>query len=186
VDHFHARQGFLCLRDGVRLLEKAVRHPYCKHGHGHVPDVPCVVVYLLWRRAGRGFVRQHENGPLSTRQQKKNGRSTSTCCHWPGIMDSHPGGVKSGGHRPRGRWNALSTSTTTTSGLKKNSSRSSLDELNEAALEWISEISVRTIGGLNETRNERFAHEKSFLTPLPKHSFDCRLPCRPGYQLRHW
>jgi hypothetical protein len=52
----------------------------------------------------------------------------------------------------------------------------SLDELNEAALEWISEISVRTIGGLNETRNERFAHEKSFLTPLPKHSFDCRTP----------
>jgi hypothetical protein len=52
----------------------------------------------------------------------------------------------------------------------------SLDELNEAALEWISEISVRTIGGLNESRNERFAHEKSFLTTLPKHSFDCRTP----------
>jgi transposase len=52
----------------------------------------------------------------------------------------------------------------------------SLDELNEAALEWIDEISVRTIGGLNESRNERFAHEKAFLTTLPKHSFDCRTP----------
>jgi transposase len=57
---------------------------------------------------------------------EENGRSTSTCCLWPGIMDSHPGGVKSGGHRPRGRWNALSTSTTTISGLKENSGRSAL------------------------------------------------------------
>jgi hypothetical protein len=62
----------------------------------------------------------------------------------------------------------------------------SLDELNEAALEWISEISTRTIGGLNESRNERFAHEKSFLTHYRSIALTAGLPCRPGYQLRHW
>jgi len=52
----------------------------------------------------------------------------------------------------------------------------SLDELNEAASHWLDEIGSRVVGRLNETRNERFSHEKKFLTPLPKAAFDCRTP----------
>jgi hypothetical protein len=51
-----------------------------------------------------------------------------------------------------------------------------LDELNEAVLEWIEMISDKAIGGLTESRKERFSHEKLFLTPLPQHAFDCRRP----------
>jgi transposase len=52
----------------------------------------------------------------------------------------------------------------------------SLDELNEAVLSWISEINTQTIGGLNNSRKERFAHEAQFLTKLPPRPFDCRRP----------
>jgi transposase len=52
----------------------------------------------------------------------------------------------------------------------------SLDEINEAVLHWISGISTRPIGGLGESREQRFAHEKTYLTPLPKTHFDCRTP----------
>jgi len=51
-----------------------------------------------------------------------------------------------------------------------------LDELNEAVLKWAELINEKPIRDLNETRNERFTHEKSFLTPLPEHSFDYRRP----------
>jgi transposase len=43
-----------------------------------------------------------------------------------------------------------------------------LEELNETVLRWVENISNRVIGGLNETRTARFAHEKPFLTPLPE------------------
>lgn len=49
-----------------------------------------------------------------------------------------------------------------------------LTELNEAVLRWIKEISIPVIQGLNESRKKRFNHEKQFLIPLPKLSFDCR------------
>ncbi len=49
-----------------------------------------------------------------------------------------------------------------------------LDELNEAVIQWVNEICQKTSGGLNETRLERFAHEKSCLTQLPSRPFDCR------------
>jgi len=49
-----------------------------------------------------------------------------------------------------------------------------LDELNESVLSWAERICQKKIGGLDETRNERFAHEKPFLTPLPEQAFDCR------------
>ena len=52
----------------------------------------------------------------------------------------------------------------------------SLDELNENVLRWIDEINLKTVQGLNESRMERFSHEKQYLTPLPPHSFDCRRP----------
>lgn len=55
-----------------------------------------------------------------------------------------------------------------------------LDELNDAVLKWAEFINEKTIRDLNETRNERFTHEASFLTPLPEQSFDCRRP----YQAR--
>jgi len=51
-----------------------------------------------------------------------------------------------------------------------------LDELNETVLRWIEGISDRAIGGLTESRKERFSHEKLFLTPLPQQAFDCRRP----------
>ena len=51
-----------------------------------------------------------------------------------------------------------------------------LDELNEAVLVWIDNISTKTISGLNESRAERFSHEKQYLTPLPEKQFDCRRP----------
>ena len=51
-----------------------------------------------------------------------------------------------------------------------------LDELNEAVIQWIDEICGNIIGGLNQTRSQRFAHERSFLTPLPSRQFDCRTP----------
>ncbi len=41
-----------------------------------------------------------------------------------------------------------------------------LDELNEAVLLWIKRIGKKKIGGLHETRNERFTYEKVFLTPV--------------------
>jgi len=51
-----------------------------------------------------------------------------------------------------------------------------LDALNESVLAWIADISKKTITGLNESRAERYAHEKQFLTPLPEKHFDCRRP----------
>jgi len=51
-----------------------------------------------------------------------------------------------------------------------------LDELNEAVLHWAERTCQKNIGGLNETRYERFAREKAFLTPLPENAFDCRQP----------
>lgn len=52
----------------------------------------------------------------------------------------------------------------------------SLDALNESVLSWISRISDKSIQGIGESRAERFAHEKAYLIPLPKHAFDCRRP----------
>ena len=49
-----------------------------------------------------------------------------------------------------------------------------LDELNETVLHWIEGICQKHIGGLVETRDERFVHEKLFLAPLPAQPFDCR------------
>ncbi len=49
-----------------------------------------------------------------------------------------------------------------------------LDELSEAVLHWTDRICQKKINGLDETRNERFSHEKPFLTPLPEQTFDCR------------
>ncbi len=51
-----------------------------------------------------------------------------------------------------------------------------LIELNEAVITWCEDISHRVIGGLNESRSERFTHEKAFLTPLPTQPFDYRKP----------
>lgn len=49
-----------------------------------------------------------------------------------------------------------------------------LIELNDEALEWLTEIDGNKIGDRNETRNERFEREKSILTPLPEREYDCR------------
>ena len=51
-----------------------------------------------------------------------------------------------------------------------------LDELNEVVLDWVDDISNKKISGLNESRHERFAHEKQYLTPLSEAHFDCRRP----------
>ena len=51
-----------------------------------------------------------------------------------------------------------------------------LDEINEAVLRWIALINTKPVSGLNESRQERFRHEKQYLTPLPQHAFDCRRP----------
>jgi len=56
----------------------------------------------------------------------------------------------------------------------------SMDKLNEDVLAWIRQISGKPVQGLNESRDQRFAHEKSFLTPLPTEAFDCR----PAEQVR--
>lgn len=56
----------------------------------------------------------------------------------------------------------------------------SLDELNEEVLVWIRQISCKPVQGLNESRDQRFVYEKSFLTPLPTEIFDCR----PAEQVR--
>jgi len=47
-------------------------------------------------------------------------------------------------------------------------------QLNETVLGWVEQMSRKIIGGLNETRLERFTHEKAFLTQLPPKPFDCR------------
>ncbi|MBN1997637.1 hypothetical protein JW935_08805, partial [candidate division KSB1 bacterium] len=49
-----------------------------------------------------------------------------------------------------------------------------LEELNEAVLGWIDEISTNAIGGIGESRKERYEREKSHLIPLPRAAFDCR------------
>jgi transposase len=49
-----------------------------------------------------------------------------------------------------------------------------MEELNEAVLRWAETTCQKKIGGLDETRKERFAREKVFLTPLPEKTFDCR------------
>lgn len=51
-----------------------------------------------------------------------------------------------------------------------------IDELNEAVLLWIKDINANTVQGLNESREQRFKHEKQYLTPLPQDPFDCRRP----------
>ena len=55
-----------------------------------------------------------------------------------------------------------------------------LDELNDTVLRWSESIGQKKISSLDENRNERFAYEKQFLTPLPARDFDCRqtLPVR--------
>jgi transposase len=50
----------------------------------------------------------------------------------------------------------------------------SLDELNRKALEWIESISHKRIGGLNETRRERFTIEEPTLKALPAIDLDIR------------
>ena len=50
----------------------------------------------------------------------------------------------------------------------------SLHRLNEQAREWIESISGRKIGGLNESRRERFVTEKPALKPLPLIDLDIR------------
>lgn len=51
-----------------------------------------------------------------------------------------------------------------------------IDSLNEAVLKWIRQINKQTVQGLNESREERFKHEKQYLIPLPERHFDCRRP----------
>ena len=51
-----------------------------------------------------------------------------------------------------------------------------LEELNEAVLAWIENISGTPIGGVGESRSVRFAQEKNYLTPLSQQPFDCRRP----------
>ncbi len=50
----------------------------------------------------------------------------------------------------------------------------SIDELNSRVREWINDIAERRIGGLNESRSERFAIEKLELKPLPALDLDIR------------
>jgi hypothetical protein len=56
---------------------------------------------------------------------------------------------------------------------------SSIPDLNQLVLRWIDEIQHNRIGGLNQSRAERFAHEKEHLLPLPSVDLDVRLvvPC---------
>jgi transposase len=51
--------------------------------------------------------------------------------------------------------------------------------LNSEALEWIESILCKKIGGLSESRLERFEKEKSYLQPLPEFDLDIRtsIPC---------
>jgi transposase len=50
----------------------------------------------------------------------------------------------------------------------------SLGEMNDRAGEWISLMSEKRIGGLNESRRERFEKEKPSLMPLPALDLDIR------------
>lgn len=49
-----------------------------------------------------------------------------------------------------------------------------LDYLNEKVMVWLDEIDTKPIGGLLESRDERFLHEKQYLQILPVFPFDSR------------
>lgn len=49
-----------------------------------------------------------------------------------------------------------------------------LDVLNEKVLEWISDIRLKPIRELGQSRAQRFEKEKNHLLPLPEYRFDCR------------
>jgi transposase len=53
----------------------------------------------------------------------------------------------------------------------------SLDFLNEEVVRWLGRADEKPIGGMNETRNERFAREREHLKALPADEFDTRLGC---------
>jgi transposase len=50
----------------------------------------------------------------------------------------------------------------------------SLADLNKSVLEWVEVIKDKTIGGMNQTRAERFCEEKGHLLSLPKTDLDVR------------
>lgn len=50
----------------------------------------------------------------------------------------------------------------------------SIDELNLEVLKWIEQMSEKKIGGLDETRCQRFEHEKEKFLPLPEVDLDVR------------
>jgi len=50
----------------------------------------------------------------------------------------------------------------------------SLEELNEGVKNWIARILENRISGLSESRQERYSHEKSYLSALPEVQFDVR------------
>lgn len=49
-----------------------------------------------------------------------------------------------------------------------------LTQLNEDAISWIRKISANKLSQFNQSRNERFAMEKSYLRPIPASEFDVR------------
>lgn len=55
----------------------------------------------------------------------------------------------------------------------------SISDLNQAVLRWIDAIQDKRIGGFDQSRAERFTHEKGYLLPLPSVDLDVRLivPC---------
>jgi transposase len=50
----------------------------------------------------------------------------------------------------------------------------SLVDLNESVLEWIDVVKDKAIGGMNQTRAERFCEEKGHFLPLPQIDLDVR------------
>jgi len=54
------------------------------------------------------------------------------------------------------------------------SNQFSLDELNEAVMNWIARVRDNRISGLSESRADRYNHEKQYLFPLPETGFDIR------------
>lgn len=51
-----------------------------------------------------------------------------------------------------------------------------LEELNETVLQWLTSIDRNSLRDFGESRNERFRHEKEYLSPLPAVPFDYRQP----------
>jgi len=50
----------------------------------------------------------------------------------------------------------------------------SITELNQSVLQWIDDIKGKTIGGLNQSRTERFKYERDYLLSLPTVDLDVR------------